>query len=68
MHYPSVLHLLREIKGIGARNVTHGRPRHLMGKQRLTQLIAQYDKMAEGGKIPSSYVVIYGYGRKFAKI
>lgn len=68
LQYPSVLHVLREIKGIGAHNVTSGRPRGLTGKQKFQQMIAHYEEIAKNGKISSSYVVIYGHGRKCVKI
>lgn len=55
--YSSVLSLLKEIKEIGARNVTLGRPRHLLGKKTLTKLIAAYG----GGEIEASFFPVYGW-------
>ncbi|GAB6066735.1 malonyl-ACP O-methyltransferase BioC [Methylothermus subterraneus] len=56
--YPSVPALLKEIKGIGAHNVTLGRPRHLLGKNALKQLIAAYPREEE--TIQASFVLVYG--------
>lgn len=62
LRYASVLALLREIKGIGAHNVTLGRPRHLLGKQRLQTLVAAYP--ARSGGIEASFVPLYGWAIK----
>ena len=55
--YDSLLGLFRELKGIGAHNVTEHRPRHLMGKGRLRSLEKSYPKVS--GRINASFVVAY---------
>lgn len=62
LRYASVLALLREIKGIGAHNVTLGRPRHLLGKKSLQTLVAAYP--ARSGGIEASFVPLYGWAIK----
>ncbi len=55
--YPSLAALFRELKGIGAHNVTRDRPRHLLGKGRLRRLEAAYPR--ENGAVVASFVPAY---------
>jgi malonyl-CoA O-methyltransferase len=57
--YPDVHGLMRELKGLGAHNVTAGRPRHLMGKRRLQRMIAAYPAQ-EQGEVRASFEMMYG--------
>ncbi|MBL4851516.1 MAG: malonyl-ACP O-methyltransferase BioC [Gammaproteobacteria bacterium] len=59
--YSNVKDLMRELKAIGAHNVTAGRQRGLMGKQQLKQIEQGYEKFRDNGKLPASYEVIYGH-------
>lgn len=59
--YPDLNTLLRDLKSIGAHNVTAGRPHGLTGKGRLRQLTAAYEKYRKDGVLPASYEVIYGH-------
>lgn len=59
--YDKVTELMRELKAIGAHNVTAGRQRGLMGKQQLKQIEQSYEKFRNEGKLPASYEVIYGH-------
>lgn len=61
--YASVYNLMRELKGLGAHNVTLGRPRHLTGKGTLQRMVAAYERQAGGDGIPASFEVIYGFAR-----
>ena len=56
--------LLRELKQIGATNATQGRGRGLMGKARLQRVLAALEAMAQGGRIPATFEVIYGHAWK----
>lgn len=60
--YPSVDALLRELKGLGAHNLTRNRPRHLTGKGVFRKMLAAYPKSSEQGHIEVSFVVIQGHG------
>jgi malonyl-CoA O-methyltransferase len=53
--------LMRELKGIGARNATVGRPRGLTGKARLQSMLAAYEGFRRDGLLPASYEVVYGH-------
>lgn len=57
--YPDVLGLMRDLKAIGARNVTAGRARALTGKGRLRQLRERYEVHRRDGTLPATYEVIY---------
>jgi len=62
--YDSVLHLMRELKAIGAHNVTHGRPRGLIGKQKIARMIAGYEYLMPGEQIIATFDVLYGRARR----
>lgn len=53
--------LMRDLKHIGAHNVTAGRPRGLTGKRHLRQLVEAYEQFREAGVLPASYEVVYGH-------
>jgi malonyl-CoA O-methyltransferase len=58
--YPDVLSLMRDLKTIGAHNVTAGRPRGLTGRARLRRMEAAYESARRDNLIPASYEVVYG--------
>lgn len=60
MPYPDVLTLMRELKAIGAHNVTHGRARGLTGRRRLAAMTMAYETRRRDGKLPATYEVING--------
>ncbi len=62
--YPDVHALMRELKGIGAHNVTWGRPRHLLGKATLRRMIAAYPPAATGAGIQATFDVVSGFCSK----
>jgi len=62
-HYAEVKILMRELKAIGAHNVTADRPRGLMGKQKFSQLIQHYEQYRTSSGLPATYEIIYGYAR-----
>jgi malonyl-CoA O-methyltransferase len=60
--YQDVNQLMRELKGIGAHNVTAGRSRGLTGKGKLQAMITAYEQLRLPiGKLPATYEVVYGY-------
>jgi malonyl-CoA O-methyltransferase len=61
--YPSLMALLKEIKGIGAHNVTLGRPRHLLGKNAFKNLLVVYPGE---GEIQASFVPVYALATRSA--
>lgn len=61
--YRDVPELMRELKGLGAHNVTAGRPRHLTGKAALRKMISAYPAEMSGGGIRASFETILGGAR-----
>jgi malonyl-CoA O-methyltransferase len=58
--YPNALALMRDLKAIGAHNVTAGRPRGLVGRARLQRLQDAYEVFRKNGQLPATYEVVYG--------
>jgi malonyl-CoA O-methyltransferase len=58
--YRDTLSLMRDLKAIGAHNVTAGRSRALMGRARLAAVAAAYEALRQDGRLPATYEVIYG--------
>ncbi len=59
--YATVFKLMRELKQLGAHNVTAGRPRGLTGKQKLQKLQQAYELMRTDGVLPATHEVVYGH-------
>lgn len=59
--YPDVYKLMRDLKAIGAHNVTSERAKGLTGKQRMQQLQQAYENFRQNGLLPASYEVVYGH-------
>ncbi len=58
--YPDARELMRELKAIGAHNVTAGRARGLTGKARLQRMSAAYESFRRDGALPATYEIVYG--------
>jgi malonyl-CoA O-methyltransferase len=58
--YPDALALMRDLKAIGAHNVTSGRARGLTGKARLRKMTEAYESFRREGRLPATYEVVYG--------
>jgi len=58
--YADTLALMRDLKTIGAHNVTAGRSRGLMGRARLARVQSAYEAYRRDGRLPATYEVIYG--------
>ena len=59
--YPNVFKLMRELKAIGAHNVTLQRAKGLTGKHKLKRVESAYEKFRCEGVLPASYEVVYGH-------
>lgn len=57
--YDDVRALMRELKAIGAHNVTQGRARGLTGARRLAAMTRAYEAARRDGKLPATYEVIH---------
>ncbi|MSQ69577.1 MAG: malonyl-[acyl-carrier protein] O-methyltransferase BioC [Gammaproteobacteria bacterium] len=60
--YAEVTDLMRDLKGIGARNSLNARPRTLGGRRALTQLRAAYEPYRRDGVLPATYELVFGHG------
>jgi malonyl-CoA O-methyltransferase len=58
--YSDALTLMRDLKTIGAHNVTAGRARSLTGKDRLRGVLQRYETYRRDGRLPATYEIIYG--------
>jgi malonyl-CoA O-methyltransferase len=59
--YGDVRELMRELKAIGARNVTRGRPNGLSGKRVLAAVTRNYEAFRRDGRLPATFEVVYGH-------
>jgi len=62
--YKTVFSLMRELKAIGAHNVTSARPKGLMGKSHIKAVEQRYEQYRQDGVLPVSYEVVYGHAWK----
>jgi malonyl-CoA O-methyltransferase len=60
--YPDVLALMRDLKGIGARNNDDTRPRHLSGRDTLKKLTQAYERYRSNNALPATYELVFGHG------
>jgi malonyl-CoA O-methyltransferase len=60
VEYADVLELMRDLKAIGAHNVTAGRPRALAGRARLARVEGAYESFRRDGRLPATYEIVYG--------
>jgi malonyl-CoA O-methyltransferase len=60
--YSDIITLMRDLKTLGAHNLSAGRPRNLTGKGRLRLLQTAYERFRRGdGRLPATYEVVYGH-------
>lgn len=60
LEYDDALALMRELKAIGAHNVTAGRAPGLTGRGRLAAMLRAYEAERRNGRLPASFEVVYG--------
>jgi malonyl-CoA O-methyltransferase len=58
--YTDAVTLMRDLKSIGARNETAGRPRTLLGRNHLQRVFKAYESFRTDGRLPATYEVVYG--------
>lgn len=62
--YEKLTDLARDLKTIGAHNLTDGRRRGLTGRQRWRALEEAYEAFRENGRLPASYEVVFAHAWK----
>jgi malonyl-CoA O-methyltransferase len=60
LEYPDALTLMRDLKAIGAHNVTAGRSRALTGRLRLERMQKAYEAYRRAQRLPATFEIIYG--------
>lgn len=59
--YDTATALMRDLKTLGAHNITAGRPHGLTGRGRLQRVIEAYEGYRRDGRLPATYEVLYGH-------
>ncbi len=62
--YADVRELMRDLKAIGAHNVTQGRPHALSGRSQLETMARNYEAFRREGRLPATFEVVYGHAWK----
>ena len=62
--YGDAIGLMRDLKAIGAHNVTARRPRGMMGRQRWQRMLAELETTRRDGRLPATFEVVYGHAWK----
>ena len=62
--YSDARGLMRDLKSIGAHNVTRGRPGALSGKALLRTVEQKYEVWRVDGRLPATFEVVYGHAWK----
>jgi len=60
--YKDGMGVMRDLKAMGAHNITSGRNHGLTGKQKLKQMLAAYEQFRTADdQLPATYEVVYGH-------
>lgn len=62
--YPDVMSVMRDLKAIGAHNVTQGRRQGLTGKNMWKKAMDHYETLRRDGRLPATFEVVYGHAWK----
>ncbi|MEJ2610965.1 MAG: malonyl-ACP O-methyltransferase BioC [Candidatus Thiodiazotropha sp.] len=68
LSYDDVPSLMRDLKTLGAHNVTSQRHKGLTGKRQMKAMIDAYEALRIENKLPASYEVVYGHAWAPAQI
>jgi malonyl-CoA O-methyltransferase len=58
--YPDVVALMRDLKAIGAHNVTRARARGLTGRGKWRVMLDAYETFRANGRLPATFEIVYG--------
>lgn len=59
--YADVRALMRDLKAIGAHNMTLGRPQGLRGRALIERVAEGYEPFRRDGRLPATFEVVYGH-------
>lgn len=60
LSYAAVLDLAADLKAVGARNATAGRPKGLTGPRKFAAMQSAYESFRRDGRLPATYEVVFG--------
>jgi len=60
LFYGDVRRLAADLKALGARNATVGRPKGMTTPRKFAAMQAAYEKHRDGGRLPATYEVVFG--------
>jgi malonyl-CoA O-methyltransferase len=60
LYYRDVPALISDLRAVGTRNATVGRPRGLTSPRKLAALAAAYEEFRREGRLPATYEVVFG--------
>ena len=60
LRYRELAALAADLRGTGAVNALHARPKGLTGKGKFSRLAAAYEALREDGRLPATVEVVYG--------
>jgi malonyl-CoA O-methyltransferase len=64
--YGDVRAAMQDLRNIGAHNAAAGRAQGLMGKDKWSRVVGNYETLRRDGKLPATFEVIYGHAWKAA--
>ena len=59
--YGDLRELMRDLKSIGAHNVTAGRPAGLTAKSTIARVAQNYETLRRDGRLPATFEIVYGH-------
>ena len=62
--YDTVKAVMQDLRDIGAHNATAGRSNGMLGKQKWSRIVQNYERLRRDGKLPATFEIIYGHAWK----
>jgi malonyl-CoA O-methyltransferase len=69
LEYQKAFDLMRDLKGVGAHNISQARPKSMTGKRKIMQVVESYESYRKpNGLLPATYVAGYFVLQKSLKV
>jgi len=62
--YDDARAVMQDLKRIGAHNATAGRAPGMLGRERWTRIVSNYETLRRDGKLPATFEIVYGHAWK----